>query len=135
VKVQTVGPCTFTLTNVDQAKRALFYNEGFREMAAKALGMKCRWQIDTFKPYADRVICFLDEPILSAFGSSTYVSVQREDVVALLREVVEPIRSAGALCGVHCCGNTGFKANGFAPISEQSAWRVPSMSCCARQGY
>jgi hypothetical protein len=106
VKVQTVGPCTFTLTIVDQAKRALFYNEEFRDMAAKALAMKCRWQIDQFKPFADRVICFLDEPILSAFGSSTYVSVQREDVVRLLREMAETVHAGGALCGVHCCGNT-----------------------------
>ena len=48
----------------------------------------------------------MDEPILSAFGSSTYVSVQRDDVVALLEEMVQAIHADGALCGVHCCGNT-----------------------------
>ena len=106
VKVQTVGPITFTLTLTDQSKRALYYNEGFRDMAAKALAMKCRWQIEQFKPYADRVICFMDEPILSAFGSSTYVSVQRDDVVEILSEMVETIRQGGALSGIHCCGNT-----------------------------
>jgi hypothetical protein len=106
VKVQTTGPCSFALTIVDENKRALYYNEEFRDMVVKALAMKCRWQIQKFKPYAENIICFVDEPILSAFGSSTYVSVQRDDVVAILQEMVEAIHAEGALCGVHCCGNT-----------------------------
>jgi hypothetical protein len=106
VKVQTTGPCSFALTIVDENKRALYYNEEFRDMIVKALAMKCRWQIQKFKPYAENIICFVDEPILSAFGSSTYVSVQRDDVVALLNEMVDAIHTDGALAGVHCCGNT-----------------------------
>jgi hypothetical protein len=106
VKVQTTGPCSFALTIVDENKRAIYYNEEFLDMIVKALAMKCRWQIQKFKPYAERVICFIDEPILSAFGSSTYVSVKREDVVAKINEVVEAVHADGALAGVHCCGNT-----------------------------
>jgi hypothetical protein len=106
VKVQTTGPCSFALTLVDENKRAIYYNEEFLDMIVKALAMKCRWQIQKFRPYAERVICFIDEPILSAFGSSTYVSVKREDVVARVNEVVEAIHADGALAGVHCCGNT-----------------------------
>ncbi len=106
IKVQTTGPCSFSLTIVDENKRALFYNEEFRDMIVKALAMKCRWQIQKFKPYADNIICFVDEPILSAFGSSTYISVQRDDVVALLSEMVEAIHADNAFAGVHCCGNT-----------------------------
>ncbi len=106
VKVQTTGPCSFTLTIVDENKRSLFYNEEFRDVVVKALAMKCRWQIQKFRPYAEQVICFIDEPILSGFGSSTYVAVQREDVVALIGEAVEAVHAEGALAGVHCCGNT-----------------------------
>lgn len=106
LKVQTTGPCSFTLTLTDEAKRAIYYNEEFRDMITKALAMKCRWQIQKFKKYADNIICFIDEPILSAFGSSTYVSVKREDVIALISEVVEAIHMEDALAGVHCCGNT-----------------------------
>ena len=75
--MQTTGPCSFSLTIVDENKRAIYYNEEFRDMIIKALAMKCRWQIQKFQPYADKIICFIDEPILSAFGSSTYVSVKR----------------------------------------------------------
>jgi len=106
VKCQTTGPISFALTIVDENKRSIYYNDEFVDVVVKGLAMKCRWQIQKFRPYADDVICFIDEPILSAFGSSTYVSVQRDDVVARLCEVIEAIHSEDALAGVHCCGNT-----------------------------
>lgn len=106
VKVQTTGPCSFALTIVDENKRAIYYNEEFRDVVIKALAMKCRWQIQTFQPYAEKIICFIDEPILSGFGSSTYISVKREDVVAHIAEVIGAIHTDNAIAGVHCCGNT-----------------------------
>ena len=106
LKVQTTGPCSFALTIVDENKRALWYNEEFRDVIVKALALKCRWQLQKFKPYANKFICFIDEPILSAFGSSTYVSVKRADVVAAIGEVVDAVHAEGALAGIHCCGNT-----------------------------
>ncbi|MCP4600219.1 MAG: hypothetical protein GY847_06735 [Proteobacteria bacterium] len=106
LKVHTTGPCSFALTTVDENKRAIYYNEEFRDVIVKALAMKCRWQIQKFKPFAKDIICFVDEPILSAFGSSTYISVHRDDVVTVINEMVEAIHADGALAGVHCCGNT-----------------------------
>ena len=106
VKVQTTGPCSFALTLVDENKRAIYYNDEFRDVIVKALAMKCRWQIQKFQPYAENIICFIDEPILSAFGSSTYVSVNRDDVVAILSELIEAVHADNALAGIHCCGNT-----------------------------
>jgi hypothetical protein len=106
VKVQTTGPLSFGLTIVDENKRAIYYNSEFIDVVVKALCMKCRWQIRRFKKFAQGVICFIDEPILSAFGSSTYVSVTRDDVVAKLNEVIEAVHAEGALAGIHCCGNT-----------------------------
>lgn len=106
LKVQTTGPCSFALTIVDENKRALWYNEEFRDVIIKGLAMKCRWQLQKFAPYAEKQICFIDEPILSAFGSSTYVSVQRDEVIAALNEVIEAVHADGALAGIHCCGNT-----------------------------
>jgi hypothetical protein len=106
VKVQTTGPISFGLTIVDENKRAIYYNDIYKDAVVKGLSMKRRWQINKFRPYAENIICFIDEPILSAFGSSTYVSVSRDDVVAQLNEVVEAVHAEGALAGVHCCGNT-----------------------------
>ena len=106
IKIQTTGPCSFSLTIVDENKRAIYYNEEFRDVIVKALAMKCRWQIQKFSPYAGKMICFIDEPILSAFGSSTYISVKRDDVIALLKEVIDAVHLDAAYAGIHCCGNT-----------------------------
>jgi len=106
LKVQSTGPCTFALSLTDENKRAMYYNEEFRDVIVKSIAAKSRWQIQQFKPFAENIICFIDEPILSAFGSSTYVSVKREDVVNLLKEVIEAIHAEGAIAGIHCCGNT-----------------------------
>ncbi len=106
VKVQTTGPLSVGLSIVDENKRAIYYNPEFVDVVVKGMAMKCRWQIRKFQPFAEQVICFVDEPILSAFGSSTYVSVTRDDTVAKLGEVIEAVHAEGALAGVHCCGNT-----------------------------
>ena len=106
VKIQTIGPCSFTLTVTDQDRKFIYYSDEFRDMIVKALSMKCRWQIQKFQPYAEKVICFLDEPALSAYGSSVYISVMREDMVSLLNEVIDAIHQDNALAGIHCCGNT-----------------------------
>lgn len=106
VKGQTTGPVSFCLTITDQDKRAIYYNEEFRDVVVKALAMKTRWQAKTLAPLAEKVICFVDEPILSAFGSSTYVSVTRDEVVGILNEMAEAVHAEGAIMGTHCCGNT-----------------------------
>ena len=105
-KNQVTGPVTFGLAIVDENKRSIYYNEVFRDVVVKGITMKARWLLAKFKPLGLNQVCFVDEPILSAFGSSTYVSVQREDVVSSINEVIEAVHAAGALAGTHCCGNT-----------------------------
>ncbi len=105
-KSQVTGPVTFGLAIVDEKKRAIYYNDVFRDVLVKGMSMKARWLLKKFRPLGYAQICFIDEPILSAFGSSTYVSVQRPEVVNCLREVVNAIQKDEALAGMHCCGNT-----------------------------
>jgi hypothetical protein len=106
IKSQVTGPVTFGLATVDENKRALYYNDVYRDVVIKGITMKARWLLDKFSVFGYNQLCFVDEPILTGFGSSTYVSVQREDVVRDLNEVVEAVHSKGALVGTHCCGNT-----------------------------
>jgi methionine synthase II (cobalamin-independent) len=105
-KSHVTGPLTMGLGRVDENKRAIYYNDVFRDVIVKATEMKARWLLRRFKFLSSRQICFVDEPILSAFGSSTYVSVERADVVRCLSEVFKAIHDEGALAGAHCCGNT-----------------------------
>lgn len=106
VKVQTTGPCTFALGVKTHDSTPIFYAPDYRDLVVKALSAKCRWQIRFFRPFADNFICFIDEPVLSAFGSSAYLGVKREDVVAATAEITDAIHAEGALAAVHCCGNT-----------------------------
>jgi hypothetical protein len=71
----------------------------------KGLAMKALWQINQLKHYTDQVIIFFDEPVLSALGTPAYIGIQDEDVIASLNEVTHAAQRAGALVGVHCCGN------------------------------
>lgn len=105
-KHQVTGPLTFGLATVDENKRAIYYNDVFRDVVVKGITMKARWLLDRFKSFGFKQICFVDEPILSAFGSSTYVSIQKAEVIEYLKEVVIAIHKEGALVGTHCCGNT-----------------------------
>lgn len=105
-KSQVTGPITTGLGRCDENKRSIYYNEVFRDVIIKAMEMKARWLLRRFSFLGCDQICFIDEPILSAFGSSTYVSVQRSDVVKYLNDVIEAVRKEGALTGIHCCGNT-----------------------------
>ena len=106
VKVQSIGPVSFALNVRDANDRASFFDEQLRDVVVRAIAAKCRWQIQRYRDLAERVICFADEPVLSSFGSSVYVSVGRAEVVTMIEEVMQAIRDEGAISGVHCCGNT-----------------------------
>jgi len=110
VKVQTTGPFTFALTLADEKKRPIYFNDKFRDVATKALAMKCRWQIRKFQPFAERIICFVDEPILSAIGSSAFGLIKREAVVSHLAELIAAIHADHAIAGIHCCGSSDWSA-------------------------
>ncbi len=105
-KNQVTGPITIGLGRTDENKRSIYYNEVMRDVVVKGTEMKARWLLERFRPLGVPQLCFIDEPILSAFGSSTYVSVQRADVVRLLQDVIAAVHKGSGLAGVHCCGNT-----------------------------
>jgi hypothetical protein len=105
-KNHVTGPITVGLGRVDENKRAIYYNDLFRDVIVKGMEMKARWLLEKFRFLGCQQICFIDEPILSGFGSSTYVSVHRSDVVQYLNAVVQAIHKQNAISGVHCCGNT-----------------------------
>jgi len=105
-KSHVTGPITTGLGRVDENKRAVYYNDILQDVIVKGMEMKARWLVRKFKFLGCDQICFIDEPILSGFGSSTYVSVQRSDVVSHLNDVIDAVHKEEALAGIHCCGNT-----------------------------
>jgi hypothetical protein len=108
LKLQVTGPLSFALTIPDETGRPIFYNEVFKDIAIKAIGLKAMWLLEQFAPYADKTIIFFDEPCLSAYGSSAYMTLSRSEVIAVLDEVCEMALQRGGIPGVHCCGNTAW---------------------------
>ena len=108
VKGQVTGPITFCTGLHDQDKRAIFYHEGIRDAAVKLLALKAGWQTRTLARLGVPVIIFIDEPALAGYGSSEFISISREDIVACLQEVIDAVHAQGGLAGVHVCANTDW---------------------------
>ena len=108
MKVQVTGPLSFALTVTDEHKKPIFYHSIFRDVAVKSTGLKALWLLEQFKPLAENVIVFFDEPSLSAYGSSAFLGVSESDVIESLDEVISMALKGGGFPGVHCCGNTDW---------------------------
>ena len=108
VKGQITGPITFGTGVKDQEGRAIFYSDQLRDAAVKLLAFKAAWQADRLARFQVPVLIFFDEPALAGFGSSEFISISKQDVIASLEEVMEPARSRQALVGVHVCANADW---------------------------
>ncbi len=108
LKGHITGPLTFTLSLTDKGKRPVYFDEEMRELSLELLKGKARWQIDLLRPFAEKVLIFIDEPVLSALGTSAYLGVSNEEASRMLREIVSHIRESGGIAGIHCCGKADW---------------------------
>jgi len=104
LKGQVTGPLTFTLGLKDSEGRPIYFDEELRETSLMLLKAKIRWQVEMLRPYAEHIILFVDEPILSALGTTSYLGVKPLEAQRLLKETSDAIKHAGAISGTHCCG-------------------------------
>jgi len=108
IKGQITGPLTFTLGLKNSEGRPVYFDEELREISLMLLKAKIRWQTEILKPYAENIVIFIDEPILSALGSTSYLGVEPQEALRLLQETADSIRHAGGIPGIHCCGNADW---------------------------
>jgi hypothetical protein len=108
VKGQTVGPFTLLSGLKDEDDRLALYDPRLRDVVVKALALKAQWQAEILGSCGAPALVFVDEPVLSAFGSSAFISVSADDIRAMLGEVVHHIHEAGGLAGIHVCANTDW---------------------------
>jgi len=107
IKGQVTGPISFGLTVTDQNLRASLYHELLADVIVKNMAMIARWEVRQLRAQRPNVILFVDEPYMASFGSA-YISLGREQVIAMLDEVFAAIHQEGAIAGVHCCANTDW---------------------------
>jgi methionine synthase II (cobalamin-independent) len=108
VKGQITGPFTFGTGLNDENGKAIFYNDQLRDTAVKLLAMKARWQTRQLAKSGKPVIIFFDEPALTGFGSSAFISISREEIFGCFEEVFEAVHAEGGFAGVHVCANADW---------------------------
>ncbi|WP_299976893.1 hypothetical protein [Desulfobacula sp.] len=106
LKGQVTGPITFGTAVKDENDKDIFYNDQLKDAAIKKLAMNARWQAKEFSKRGAIPIIFLDEPALAGFGTSTYITITKEDVIQSIEEIVQEIHAENGLAGVHVCANT-----------------------------
>ena len=109
-KCHIIGPFTWGTSLCDSSNLCAFYDETYREVLIKGLTLKAIWQIMQVKkanPNATTIM-FMDEPVMSQFGTSAFITVKKEEVVEALAEIGNVIKDFGALCAVHCCGKSDW---------------------------
>jgi hypothetical protein len=110
VKGQVTGPLTFILGLNLADGRPISTDDELRGCAVMLLAKNAAWQARALKPLArEGVVIFMDEPIYSALGTAAYLSIKAEDVRSTVNEVAGAAREAGALVGIHCCGNADWE--------------------------
>ena len=108
LKGHITGPLTFTLGITDENKRPIYFNDELRDLSLELLKGKVLVQIEALKKYADKVIMFADEPILTALGTSTYIGVSNDDALKMLQDIVAYIKECGGIPAIHCCGRADW---------------------------
>ena len=108
LKGQVTGPFTLGTNLLDQDRRCAYYHDQLHDVIVKAVALKAMWQLVRLKAFGLPVMVFLDEPSLLGFGSQTFLTVSREDVIADINEVTATIHAQGGLAGVHCEENTDW---------------------------
>jgi methionine synthase II (cobalamin-independent) len=108
LKGQVTGPFTLGTNMLDQDRRCSYYDDQLRDVIVKTVVLKAMWQMARLSAFGPRVMIFLDEPALLGFGSQTFISVSREDIIGDLNEVAAAIHAEGGLAGVHCEANTDW---------------------------
>lgn len=109
-KCHIIGPFTWGTSLCDEEGVCAFYDETYREVLIKGLTLKAVWQIQQIKianPNAVPVM-FMDEPVMSQYGTSAFITVKKEEVVESLKEISDIIKDFGGLCAVHCCGKSDW---------------------------
>ncbi|NIS83104.1 MAG: hypothetical protein GTO14_23535 [Anaerolineales bacterium] len=108
LKGQVTGPFTLGVNLLDQNRRCAYYDDTLRDVVVKTVALKAKWQLAQLRAFELPVVIFLDEPSLLAYGSQTFITVSREDIINDINEVVALIHAQGALAGVHCEEDTDW---------------------------
>lgn len=103
LKGQLSGPLTVGFQLKSPDKKPCYYDPQLRDILVKNLALHGIWQVKKLKEFGLPVIMTVDDPGLYAFGLSTHVTLQREEIVADLNAIYSGLKAEGARVGTHVC--------------------------------
>lgn len=103
IKGQVSGPLTLGLEIKDSENKSVFFDNQWQEIIALNLANKAKWQTRELNKFGKETVIFFDDPALTAYGRSSYVSLQREDIVKCFEKIVKAVQAEKALAGIHVC--------------------------------
>ena len=102
-KGQIAGPITTGMAVLGEDGNPILYDDALREVLAKFLSLRVRWQAAQIRAAGTEPVIFVDEPFLASFGTA-FFGWGKDEVQATLRAVVEGAGPTGS----HCCSNTDW---------------------------
>jgi hypothetical protein len=103
LKGQLSGSLTLGMQITDKNRRSCYYDETLRDMLVKTLSVHAEWQTKRLRRFGLPVLMTIDDPGLYAFGASTHVTLNREQLIEELNMISDGILRQGGIPGVHVC--------------------------------
>lgn len=103
LKGQVVGPLTAAFQLTDRAGRPAYYDEQLRDVIVKNLALSARRQAAQLAAFGRKTLVFIDEPGVSIYGQSSYITVTRDMILEDMNAVIAGIRAGGGRAGIHSC--------------------------------
>ncbi len=102
-KGQIAGPVTVGMAVLGENGNPILYDDVVRDVLAKFLHLRVKWQAQRLRAAGSEPIIFVDEPFLASFGTPFFGwSVQQ------VRETLEAVAAGAETVGSHCCSNTDW---------------------------
>lgn len=130
LKGQLAGPLSVGLNLFDPAQHPAYYDPQLRELIVKCLAAQARWQVEQLKQFGLPVLLFVDDPAIAAWGSSTYITLDRGEIIASLGDIAAAVHASGGLAGAHSCAGVDwsmFIEAGYDIVSFDAYHYFPSL--------
>lgn len=103
LKGQLSGLLTLGMQITDKNRRSSYYDDTQRDMLIKTLALHAEWQTKRLSQFGLPVLMMVDDPGLFAYGASTHITLNREQLIEDLNIVAESILRQGGIPGTHVC--------------------------------
>lgn len=108
VKGQLSGPITVGFQVKDNEGKAAYYDPQLRDIVVKTIEMQASWQAKRLSSLGLPVLIHIDDPGIYAYGTSTHVTLERQDIQDDLNVVFSALQRNGSMAGLHCCAGTDW---------------------------